>query len=123
MDFGRELFLMPIDRGTLRHCCQTRIPSCTEPNCDDCKLQRDLFLPESELQHEHTASVTTMALVKEGTVSLQKINKWLATLLWPNQDEQDKVLRERLEDNQQTGEVAQTEFRQRKCGYIESKAS
>jgi G3E family GTPase len=73
--------------------------SCTDFNCQDCDLQRNLFMPSSEQQHQHTTSVRTLALVKDGSVDLQKMNQWLASLLWPNQDEQDKVLRARLEDN------------------------
>jgi hypothetical protein len=38
-----------------------------------------------------------VALVQDGSVDLSRINKWLVSNLWPNQDEQDKVLRARLE--------------------------
>jgi G3E family GTPase len=47
--------------------------------------------------HKHTASVSTLAIVEEGSVDLRKLDQWLASLLWPNQDEQDKVLRARLD--------------------------
>ena len=73
-------------------------PLCPDGNnCQDCDLKRNLFLPTSEQQHQHTNSIRTIALVKEGSVDLNKINKWLASILWPNQDEQDKILRARLE--------------------------
>lgn len=73
--------------------------SCTDFNCKHCDLQPNLFLPASEQQHQHTSNVRTLALVKDGSVDLRKMNQWLASLLWPNQDVQDKVLRARLEDN------------------------
>ena len=74
--------------------------TCTDDlNCQDCDLQRDLFLPSSGRQHHHTSNIRTLALVKTGSIDLQKMNKWLASLLWPNQDEHDKVLRARLENS------------------------
>lgn len=48
--------------------------------------------------HQHTNSVRTIALFGCGSVDLHKINSWLASILWPNQDEDDKVLRARLEN-------------------------
>jgi G3E family GTPase len=48
-------------------------------------------------QHRHTSAVSTVALISDGPVDWRKINVWLASILWPNQDEQEKVLRERLD--------------------------
>lgn len=50
-------------------------------------------------EHIHTAAVSTTSLVVQGTVDLDKVHHWLASILWPNQDEQDEVLRARLEGN------------------------
>lgn len=47
--------------------------------------------------HQHTQSVSTIALTHPGSVSVRALDRWLAEVLWPNQDEQDKVLRARLE--------------------------
>jgi len=47
--------------------------------------------------HRHTEAVSTIALVETGSVDLQRLNRWLADVLWPNQDEKDGVLRSRLE--------------------------
>jgi G3E family GTPase len=49
--------------------------------------------------HKHTSAVGTFTLNHGGSVDAKKLNAWLASLLWPNQDEQDKVLRARLEAN------------------------
>jgi G3E family GTPase len=50
------------------------------------------------VQHRHTSAVSTVALVLDGTVDWRKMNVWLASILWPNQDEQEKVLRARLDN-------------------------
>lgn len=55
---------------------------------DSCHLCRD---------HRHTDAVSTCTLTLDGSISLPRLNRWLAEILWPNQDEQDKVLREKLE--------------------------
>lgn len=65
--------------------------SCLDPSCEI-----DHTAPPS---HTHTSSVGTVALVEEASVDLSLVNKWLASILWPNQDEQDKVLRARLEQD------------------------
>ena len=44
----------------------------------------------------------TIALFSVGSVDIHKLNKWLASVLWPNQDEMDKVLRARLEESLRT---------------------
>eukprot|EP00980_Cylindrotheca_fusiformis_P000473 scaffold119_cov131-Cylindrotheca_fusiformis.AAC.3 len=49
-------------------------------------------------KHRHTAGVSTIALTKVGSVNLGKLNKWLAEILWPNQDAEDKVLTAMLHD-------------------------
>ena len=46
--------------------------------------------------HQHTSAVGTIALFGRGSVDLHKINTWLASILWPDQDESDKVLSARL---------------------------
>ena len=51
------------------------------------------------LSDKHTSAVGSRTLVHQGSVDLKRINAWLATLLWPNQDESDKILRARLESN------------------------
>ena len=52
--------------------------------------------------HHHTNAVGTVALFGCGSIDLHKINSWLASILWPDQDEMDKVLRARLEENLKT---------------------
>jgi len=57
-------------------------------------------------QHQHTNAVGTIALFGRGSVDLQKMNSWLATLLWPDQDEKDSILRARLEADLASGNTA-----------------
>lgn len=49
------------------------------------------------IRHRHTNAVGTITLFGIGSVSLHQINYWLASILWPDQDEYDSVLRARLE--------------------------
>mmetsp|Transcript_17003 Transcript_17003/g.27822 ORF Transcript_17003/g.27822 Transcript_17003/m.27822 type:complete len:500 (+) Transcript_17003:103-1602(+) len=49
--------------------------------------------------HQHTNTVGTIALFHVGSIDLHKLNSWLASILWPDQDEKDKVLRARLEES------------------------
>jgi G3E family GTPase len=51
----------------------------------------------SNLQHRHTSAISTIALFNIGSLDLHKLNSWLASILWPNQDEMDSVLRAKLE--------------------------
>lgn len=53
----------------------------------------------SLVQHQHTNAVGTIALFRRGSADLHKINTWLASVLWPDQDESDKVVRARLEED------------------------
>jgi G3E family GTPase len=50
----------------------------------------NICLPPTK--HRHTAGVSTVAFQIAGSVNLSKLNKWLADILWPNQDAEDKVL-------------------------------
>jgi len=57
----------------------------------------------STKDHSHTAAVSTVSLTVNGTVDISKVNKWLASILWPNQDEKDQVLRAMLENSDMDG--------------------
>ena len=65
---------------------RTRV-ACRGQNCSLCEEEGPSHT------HSHTSAVATVALVQDSSVDLSCINKWLASILWPNQDEQDKVLR------------------------------
>lgn len=49
--------------------------------------------------HKHTAAITSLAFQHEGSVSLSKLNAWLAEILWPQQDESNQVLTALLHDS------------------------
>ena len=55
------------------------------------------MMAASTEKHKHTSAVSTVALHLKGSVCPKRINAWLASLLWPNQDEDNAVLRARLE--------------------------
>ena len=67
--------------------------SCSDPSCDTCGSAHVEQYPT----HTHTSAVGTVALVEEGSVDLSLVNKWIASILWPNQDEEDRVLKARIE--------------------------
>jgi len=57
--------------------------------------------------HSHTSSVGTTALIQEGSVNLHRVHTWLASLLWPDQDEDDAVLTARLQQLMKEEEEAE----------------
>jgi G3E family GTPase len=67
-----------------------------DDSCVICTNSEPLRVPVP--QHKHTAAIKTLALQHTGSVDLSKLNQWLAQVLWPNQDETDKVLTAMLKD-------------------------
>ena len=60
-------------------------------SCQQCQQQQKAYT------HKHTNAVSTISLYEKGSVDYSKINAWLATILWPNQDAPNRVLRALLE--------------------------
>lgn len=76
---------------------------CLDPNCTmDHTLTSDgwavcaAVAPLTKSSHHHTGSVGAITLYSRGSVDLRNINSWLASVLWPDQDEDDAVLTARL---------------------------
>ena len=44
-------------------------------------------------------------MVQKGSVDLKRIHIWLASILWPDQDEDDKVLKAQLEQLEQLDQI------------------
>jgi len=44
-------------------------------------------------EHSHTSSVETVTCYNKGSVSLKLMHSWMATILWPDQDKDDKELK------------------------------
>lgn len=59
--------------------------------------------PSSANRHRHTDTIATLAFQHAGSVSLPKLNAWLADILWPNQDETNEVLTAILKDPSKKG--------------------
>lgn len=68
---------------------------CTDEHCSD--VGHDHSHSHHRHQHRHTSSVSTTALIQSGSVNLGRVHTWLASLLWPDQDEDDAVLTARLQ--------------------------
>ena len=81
---------------------------CTDEHCSD--VGHDHNHSHHRHQHRHTSSVSTTALIQSGSVNLGRVHTWLASLLWPDQDEDDAVLTARLkqlmQQEQEEGGVA-----------------
>jgi G3E family GTPase len=77
-----------------------RVAACNNPQCRDpnhfANIENDHVeaaahdggVVDSTMseRHEHTGGVSTITLYQEGTVDYQRMNSWLADMLWPNQD-------------------------------------
>ena len=79
-------------------------PKCTVDHtamefCGLCEPDTSSSPPLVTQPHQHTNTIGTIALFNIGSIDLHKLNSWLASILWPNQDEKDGVLRARLEES------------------------
>jgi G3E family GTPase len=63
--------------------------------CGECNLE----------DHSHTAAVGTVTVSISGSVDLEKVNLWLASILWPNQDEKEHILRAQMESGREAHDV------------------
>ena len=83
-------------------------------DCSECSQQEDTAADKHHHHHQHnhkhnhkhkhTASISTVAFERPGSVDVSKLNAWLADILWPNQDETDKVLTAMLHHQQENDE-------------------
>ncbi len=64
-------------------------------NEEECNLCQKSQPP---VTHKHTEAIKSLAFQQNGSLSLSKLNAWLAEILWPQQDESDKVLTSLLHD-------------------------
>ncbi len=76
--------------------CDSECCSGNHDVCGLCSTEPQPISPNINL-HVHTNAVRTIALFGYGSVDLHRVHSWLASILWPNQDESDKILRARLE--------------------------
>ena len=68
-------------------------------DCDDCHECHEHHQQEQQQQlHRHTDEVKTLALCIPGSMSLSRLNRWMADILWPQQDEANSFLMSMLED-------------------------
>ena len=91
-----------VDFLTKSRCSDLSCKSCQEllvnnnilcGSCDDSihKVRTGLNISsrsKGAINHSHTGSIRTVVLIRNGSVSLKKINAWLSSILWPNQDGQ-----------------------------------
>jgi len=101
---------------------------CMNSNCKSCVLKTDASPGvggEQPIQfcvpcspqisnHTHTNSITTIALIESGSVSLKRMNTWLASILWPDQDKDDSVLTAELRELESIGQITTPELIERR---------
>jgi G3E family GTPase len=58
-----------------------------------------------EANHIHTSAIRTIALVEKGSVSLERVHSWLASILWPDQDKDDSILTAQLRELERLGKI------------------
>eukprot|EP00934_Nitzschia_sp_Nitz4_P002393 Nitzschia sp. Nitz4//scaffold22_size323478//20280//21890//NITZ4_000494-RA/size323478-processed-gene-0.437-mRNA-1//-1//CDS//3329542896//2388//frame0 len=67
---------------------------------------KDCSICQEAAGHRHTESISTIAFSIPGSVSLKKLNAWLAHILWPHQDESNQLLTAVLKDPSQKRHLA-----------------
>ena len=65
-----------------------------------------------EDDHKHTNTITSITLMEYASVSLPKINTWLATICWPDQDKDDAILTAQLKQLEQSNQITSTKIQQ-----------
>jgi G3E family GTPase len=65
-------------------------------------------------KHSHTNAITTIALIDEGSICLKRMNFWLASILWPDQDKEDSVLTAELRKLEDMGQITTPELVERR---------
>lgn len=67
-------------------------------------------LPQPINEHRHTSSICTVALIEKGSINLKQMHAWLASVLWPDQDEDDSVLTAQLNKLEKLGMITTPEL-------------
>jgi len=69
-----------------------------------------LRAPPPRDSHSHTSSISTVALIEKGSVNIRRMNAWLASILWPDQDENNQVLQAQLHELEKLGRLTSTKL-------------
>jgi len=95
-----EAFVDPDQDNGREHHVDTEIKF-----CKPCK---------TEIKHSHTNAITTIALIEKGSICLKRMNLWLASILWPDQDKEDSVLTAELKELATIGQITTPELVERR---------
>lgn len=103
---------------------------CKDPTCLSCgkalrfiepsmmnsgKTTNQCLVPSGQaMQHTHTNAISTIALIERGSVSLKRLHIWLASILWPDQDKDDSILKEELLELERLGKITTPELMERR---------
>jgi len=111
---------------------------CTEPNCESCARSNKTpgslvgsssmiggkfatfcppciaapvqISPRPVNDHRHTSSIGTVALIEQGSINLKQMHAWLASILWPDQDQDDRVLKAQLTELEKLRKLTTTQL-------------
>ncbi len=89
---------------------------CFQPNCQSCvsnpldSLYCGPCSPRAADDHTHTNTISTIALIEKGSVNLKQMNTWLASILWPDQDQDDKILKAQLDELERLNQITTPEL-------------
>jgi G3E family GTPase len=92
--------------------------TCSDSNCFPClqksgDMMNGLYCgpcQPDKPNHIHTNAITTIALINKGSVDLRQMNTWLASILWPDQDKDDKILKAQLDELERLNEITTSEL-------------
>lgn len=77
-------------------------------------------LPRPINNHRHTSSICTVALIEQGSINLKQMHAWLASILWPDQDQDDSVLKAQLSELEKLGKVTTPELMEKRQAQLRS---
>lgn len=86
---------------------------CSDSNCFSCSKPPNGFgqniycspCTSTSYNHIHTNAISTIAMIENGSVQLSRMNSWLASILWPDQDKEDNLLKAELEELERMNQI------------------
>jgi len=78
--------------------------------CAPCIAAPVNISPRPGNDHRHTSSICTVALIEQGSLNLKQMHAWLASILWPDQDQDDRVLKAQLTELEKLRKLTTTQL-------------
>lgn len=95
--------------------CGKALCSIIPPMTNTGLMTNESLIPSGHvMKHTHTHAITTIAFIERGSVSLKRLHLWLASILWPDQDKDDSILKEELRELEVMGKITTPELLERR---------